>query len=137
MVTANPDLRLPLGNCQSKKIMRQWIQEIFIKPAKAGGLVEKGLEKAADTAKLGKETSLPQLIGNIIDYVLGFVGVILLVMVIYSGFLWMTSGGNDEQVEKSRNYLVNAVIGLIIVLASYAIVNYIIEEFVISLEGPL
>lgn len=124
--------------------MRQWIQEIFIKPAKAGGLVEKGLEKAADTAKLGKETSLPQLIGNIIDYVLGFVGVIFLIMILYGGFLWMTAGGSvsgkentRSKVQKAKDTIVNGIIGLIIVLASYVIVNYVIEQFVISLEGPL
>lgn len=101
--------------------MRQWIQDwIGVRTAQAG-LVEGGLETAAEIAQLGEQQDLPSFIGNVLQYVIAFVGVILLVIVVYGGFLWMTAGGDEEKVKKARGLIINGVIGLIIVLLSYAI----------------
>ncbi|MFA6130814.1 MAG: hypothetical protein WC730_00935 [Patescibacteria group bacterium] len=59
--------------------------------------------------------------------VLSIVGIILLGFNIYAGFLWMTAGGKKEQVEKAQSFLINAVIGLILILASYAIAAFVID----------
>ncbi|MFA6537607.1 MAG: pilin [Patescibacteria group bacterium] len=69
-------------------------------------------------------TSLPQIIANVIKFILALLGVIMLVIVIYSGVLWMTAGGNVESVEKAKKYLKNALIGLILILAAYAIAEF-------------
>lgn len=74
------------------------------------------------------EQSLPVVIGKIIRIVLSVVGVVLLVIVIYAGFLWMTAGGSPEQIEKAKKWLTNGVIGLVIILFSYSIVTYIINQ---------
>ncbi|MFZ6015820.1 MAG: Ig-like domain-containing protein [Patescibacteria group bacterium] len=68
-----------------------------------------------------------EIIGNIINIALGMVGVILLVMILYSGYQYMTAGGNTEQVQKATARIRNAIIGLLIILASFAIVNFIIN----------
>jgi len=64
-------------------------------------------------------------VGDIIGMVLSFVGVIFLVIIIYSGILWMTSMGNDQKVEKAKDMVINATIGLIIVFAAYAVTAFI------------
>ena len=69
--------------------------------------------------------SIPQIIGLMIGYVLSFLGVIFLVLTIYAGLLWMTAQGNDQQVDKAKEILKNAIIGLIIVMAAYAITAFI------------
>lgn len=67
--------------------------------------------------------------GQIISFVLSFVGVLFLGLIIYAGLLWMTAQGNEQKVEKAKDLLVNSVIGLIIVFAAYAITAFV-GEFV-------
>lgn len=83
-------------------------------------------EDVATTAGLS-DTDLPTLIGNIINIFLGVLGVVLLVLVIYAGFLWMTAQGDAEQTKKARDIIINAVIGLIIILSAYAITAFVIN----------
>lgn len=71
---------------------------------------------------------LDTTIGLIITVVLGFLGVIFLALIIYSGFQWMTAGGNEETITKAKKRLTNATIGLIIVLAGYIISYFIITQ---------
>jgi TRAP-type C4-dicarboxylate transport system permease small subunit len=63
--------------------------------------------------------------GRIIGVVLSFVGVIFLIMMIYAGIMWMTAQGNDQQVTKAKELLVNSIIGIIIIFAAYAITAFI------------
>ena len=67
------------------------------------------------------------LIGSIIKWVLGFMGVVLAIMIIYGGILWMSAGGNTEQISKARNTIINGIIGLVIVFAAYSIARFVIE----------
>jgi hypothetical protein len=86
-----------------------------------------GLGEAANAAGL-KAPSVSSIIGKIISAVLGFVGVIFLILMIYGGFLWMTAGGNEEQVKKARGLIINATIGLIIVIAAYGVVYFVVSQ---------
>ncbi len=72
--------------------------------------------------------TLPEIVGNIINIVLSFLGVLLLVYLIYAGFLWMTSGGDSKKADSAQQYIKNAVIGLVIILASFAISNFVITN---------
>ena len=64
-------------------------------------------------------------VGQIIGIILSFIGIIFLVLMIYAGITWMTAAGNDQQVSKAKDLMINAIIGLIIVFAAYAITAYI------------
>lgn len=72
--------------------------------------------------------NIAQIIASIIQYALSFLGVIFLVLLIYGGFLWMTAGGDQEKVTKSKEILRNVLIGLIIILGSYTITYFVIEN---------
>lgn len=63
--------------------------------------------------------------GKIISFVLSFVGILFLGLMIYSGLLWMTAQGSEAKVTKAKDLLINAVVGLIIVFAAYAITAFI------------
>ncbi|MFH1412602.1 MAG: hypothetical protein ABIG10_01045 [bacterium] len=65
------------------------------------------------------------IIANIIAVVLSFLGVIFIALMIYGGYLWMTATGNEEQVDKARNLIKAALIGLLIVIAAYAITYFV------------
>ncbi|MDD4902728.1 MAG: pilin [Patescibacteria group bacterium] len=79
------------------------------------------------TNPLGNINSVPALIGNIINAALGVVGSLALIMFIYGGFTWMLAAGNEQAVEKGRNILVWAAVGLIVIFASYSLVNFVIN----------
>lgn len=83
-----------------------------------------GLEEAGDPWKF---------IGNIISVVLGIVGVLLLLVLIYAGALWgFLSRGDPAQIKKAKEMIINAIIGLLIVFASYALTNFVIASFTSS-----
>ena len=65
--------------------------------------------------------------GSIISVVIGLLGVIFLILTIYGGFLWMTAAGNEKQVEKAKNIISRAAIGVVIVLAAYAVTYFILK----------
>jgi len=65
------------------------------------------------------------IIANLIRQLLGLLGIVLLLFIIYAGFLWMLSGDNDEQRTKAKRTLIGAVIGLIIILSANSIVLFI------------
>lgn len=85
-----------------------------------------GLDKAASTAGLTQTTlDVPELIGQILSTVLGFTGTIFFILVVWSGILWMTAGGSQENIKKAQDILKAAIVGLIIVLSAYAITRFV------------
>ncbi len=85
------------------------------------------LDKAAgqEGAGYSTSTSLESIISIVIQVALSFLGVIFLVLMVYGGYLWMTARGNEEQVKKAQNIIITAIVGLVIILAAYAI-SYLI-----------
>lgn len=73
-------------------------------------------------------STLSETVGKIIRIVLGLLGTVFLCLTVYAGFLWMTAAGNDEQVGKALGILKTAVIGLVIILASYSITYFVLDS---------
>lgn len=73
-----------------------------------------------------KANTPQQLIGQIINAVLGLVGSLALLMFVFGGLTWMTSGGNAEKIKKGRDILVWAAIGLVVVFSAYGLVRVLI-----------
>lgn len=67
--------------------------------------------------------------GVLIGSILSFIAVVFMILIIYSGILWMTARGNEQQVEKAKNLIIQAIIGLIIVLSAYVITSFIGSVF--------
>lgn len=86
------------------------------------------------TSGLG-ETSVGEIIAAVIQAALGLLGVIFLVLMVLAGFNWMTANGDEKKVEKATGTIKTAVIGLIIVLASYAITYFIFRYLPFSSTG--
>jgi hypothetical protein len=85
-----------------------------------GSEIQANLDVVGETAELTK-TDPRTIIGNIIKIFLGILGIIALVIVLYAGFLYMTSGGKPDQIEKAKKLMINAGIGLVIILSAYSI----------------
>ncbi len=65
------------------------------------------------------------VLAKLINIFLGFLGIIFLILIIYGGFMWMTANGQDDRVTKAKSLLVAGIIGLIIVLMSFAIAEFV------------
>ena len=79
-----------------------------------------------DKAGLPQTTASPQrIIVNVIVYVLGFVALFFVISIIYAGWQWMSSGGNEEKISAAKKRLLNSIIGIIIVMSAYGITWYI------------
>lgn len=97
-----------------------------------------GAPSLADTSDV-EDNSLPRMIGGAIELFLAFLGIIALLLFLYAGFLWMTAGGDSGQIDKAKSYMKNAVVGLVIVLASYIITEFIVKQINTQLravQGP-
>ncbi len=71
-------------------------------------------------------SSLPYIVGGIIKAILGMLGVVFLCLMVYAGFTWMTAAGEPDKVKKAKSLITNSIIGLIIVMASYAITLFVV-----------
>ena len=68
------------------------------------------------------------VIQNIIRIILGFLGIITILIILYGGFMWMTSFGDEGKIDQSKKLISAGVIGLVIVLGSYAISVFVINS---------
>lgn len=75
-------------------------------------------------------SSLPALIGRIINVILGLLGIVFVILVIYSGIQYMLSRGEKGKVEDATKNIQTAIIGLVITVGAYAISNYVISALV-------
>lgn len=70
-------------------------------------------------------TSLTELVGSIIQAVMGILGSVALLVFVYGGFEWITAAGNSDKVENGKNAMTWAVIGICIIFSSYAILKLV------------
>ena len=66
-----------------------------------------------------------QIAAQVIKILLAFLGVIFLILMMYGGFKWMLSGGNNEDISAAKKIIKNGFIGLLVILAAYGITSMI------------
>jgi len=94
-----------------------------------------GLTDANKAVGSSSESAVLSVISNIINVILGFIGVIFFIQMFYAGFKWMSSGGNDEMVSESKQTIRNAVIGIVVVFGAFIITNFVLNQ-IASITGP-
>ncbi|MDO8435093.1 MAG: Ig-like domain-containing protein [bacterium] len=78
----------------------------------------------------------PRLIAaRIIQFFLSFLGLIALIVILYGGYTWMTSQGEEEKIDTAKRILTNAVIGLAIIIMSVSISEFLIRKFLDAAGG--
>ena len=99
-------------------------------------IYEDQLNAAKNASKLvnaqpGRETvGVQSYVGKVINIFLSLLGTIAIVLIVYAGFLWMTAGGNEESLTKAKDLLLNAVIGLAIILTAYSITRSVLNALI-------
>jgi cytochrome bd-type quinol oxidase subunit 2 len=74
---------------------------------------------------LEETRSFPIMLAQLVQISLGFVGIVSVVMLVYAGFQYMTSGGDGEVIQGAVKTIKNAVIGMAIVLISYSLTLFV------------
>ncbi len=97
---------------------------------KVGGAVPNIPPTTLDNPLGEGNTDINVLIGTIINAIMGIVGSLALAMFIYGGFTWMTAAGASEKVQKGKDIIIWATIGLIVIFSSYALVYFILNNVI-------
>jgi len=92
----------------------------------AQGFISQGDNPQAVSTATGGQGSFRQLALTIVNFFLTFLGLIAVVMIIYGGFLYVSAAGNQEKIESAKKIIMYAVIGIIVILLSFAIVNTVL-----------
>ena len=94
---------------------------------------------ASEMGTIGKESygqsaaapaDVRTIIFRIINIILELLGVILVLLILYAGFLWMTAAGSEEKITKARKIITSAVVGLAIILSAYAITQFVASRLI-------
>jgi len=75
------------------------------------------------------------IVTRVIQIALTFLGIIALFLIMYAGVLWMTSNGDEDKIDRAKQTLRSAVIGLAIILSSWAIATYVISRLTGAIGG--
>ncbi len=73
---------------------------------------------------------------QIVRLLLGFLGIVAILLMLYGGFLWFTSAGNEEKVSQAKKVISAAIIGLVIIFISYAIAQFVINQLLVATGAP-
>lgn len=93
--------------------------------------INKGLQATNKVAGYSN-LSLPLLVGGFIQVLLGVVGIIFLVLAVYAGVLYMTAGGDPKKVTSAKDILRNSIIGIIIIVAAYALTQFVVDQIMVA-----
>ena len=89
-----------------------------------------------DTSLAKEPAPLPLIIFRIVRLLLGMIGTILLVIILYGGWMWYSAGGSPDKVTDAKKTLYRAIIGMIIISMSYAIITFIFRESALVKPEP-
>lgn len=74
------------------------------------------------------DTTLGEVVATVIKGFLGLLGIIFIVLIILSGYNWMTAAGDEEKIKKATSTIRSAIIGLLIIIAAYAITYFVFQN---------
>ncbi len=83
----------------------------------------------------GTDTLL-DVVSTIINLAFAVAGIVAVIYLIIGGFNYVTAGGNPETVEAAKTTIVNAIIGLIVILISYLIIQFVMSQIGAEPELP-
>lgn len=97
--------------------------------------IAKAAELNLGLSEVEGEIALPTsdvrvVVTRIINVAMGFLGIVAVLIILWGGFTWMTAGGNEEKVGEAKQIITAGVIGLIIVVTSYAIARFVVQSLV-------
>jgi len=75
------------------------------------------------------------ILRNLINFGMGFLGLVAVVIILWSGFEWMTSAGDEKKVDTAKKRMISGVIGLAIILAAWSVAYYVVGTLASVIVG--
>ena len=97
--------------------------------------VQDGADAAKGTDQVTNMFGATGVFNTITNILLFLVGAISVIMIIIGGFRYVVSGGNTTSVSAAKNTILYAIIGIIVAILAYAVVNFVISSFVPGAGG--
>lgn len=91
-------------------------------------LAEYGLEETATAAQIPMTKTLTVLVGDIVGNALSLVSVVFFGLMLYAGLKWMLALGDSGEADTAKETIIAAIIGLVVILASYALTNFVFKS---------
>jgi len=108
-----------------KNIMALAGLTLWVLPTMANAVASLGIELPNSTG-LGTR-DIKDTITQVLNVLLGFLGIIAVIIILLGGFKWMTAMGEEEKVGEAKKLISAGIVGLVVILAAYAIAKYVIE----------
>jgi len=83
----------------------------------------------------GSGSDIVTLISSLLNYALGFLGLAATLIIMFSGFQWMTAGGDEAVTKKARTRMIQGVVGIGIILASWGLGNFVVTQLFTQIIG--
>jgi drug/metabolite transporter (DMT)-like permease len=89
-----------------------------------------GIQEGANSAQGDdQEADLVENIKTVTNTMLFVIGVVAVIMLIVGGFRYIFSGGNSQNTTAAKDTILYAVVGIVVALLAYAIVNFVLGQF--------
>lgn len=98
-----------------------------LQPMDASAQIRGGVNAAGENTDQ-VDTDVDSLIGTVVNTLLFIIGAVAVIMLIFGGFRYVTSGGDSNAVTSAKNTILYAIIGIIVAVLAYAIVNWVLGE---------
>jgi|GEM_PF-6171556 len=88
-----------------------------------------GLNEAAKGIfRMDEKYGVPELVGSLLNILFTVLGLVFLGLMVYGGMLWLLSEGEEKKVSKARGFIFHSILGLILVLAAFAITTFVVQQ---------
>jgi hypothetical protein len=68
-----------------------------------------------------------EIAGSVINVLMGFLGIIAVIIILLGGFKWMTAGGGEDKIAEAKKLMTAGVVGLVIILAAWGITTFVLR----------
>lgn len=89
--------------------------------------ITSGVDSAGSS---GAPSDVDGLIKTVVNILLFLLGAVSVIMIIIGGFKYVTSQGDSSSLTSAKNTILYAVVGLVVAIAAFAIVNFVLQQFV-------
>ena len=109
------------------------ISPAYAKVICANGKTEEKYENCSEWnetsgSELSKNSDLMKILQTVINVIVGVIGFVAVVMIIMGGISFATSQGDSSKVAKARNTILYGVVGLVVAMLAFAIVNFVLTN---------
>ena len=104
---------------------------LFAVPAMVGAQATTnnfGLDSGFTNVATKSDVDVKSAAASIVNIILGFLGIIAVIIILAGGFKWMTAGGNEDKVAEARQMIIQGLIGLVVVFAAWAIASFVVSS---------